>query len=90
MESPHHQPGRPPRILGDRVGFDLRPFIDVIALLALLGTPTLVSLAAAAKRPYLLTGLALTIPVLAATPIALARRHGQPLHRQHTPTPRPW
>lgn len=59
-----------------RVGFDRRLFIDLIALLALLGTPALLVVAALAHRPYILVGLALVIPALAAVPVALERRHG--------------
>jgi hypothetical protein len=59
-----------------RVGFDRRLFIDLIALLALLGTPSLLVVAALAHRPYILVGLALVIPALAAVPVALERRHG--------------
>lgn len=72
-----------PRAATDtRAGFDRRMFIDVIALLALLGTPTLLILAALADRPYLLVGLALVIPALAAAPVALERRHGVAMRRR--------
>jgi hypothetical protein len=70
-------PATGPRAAADtRVGFDRRLFIDLIALLALLGTPTLLVVAALAQRPYILVGLALVIPALAAVPVALERRHG--------------
>lgn len=59
--------------LGD--GFDRRVFVDVIALVAALGFPTLLILAAVFDRPYILIGLALVIPALAAIPVALERRH---------------
>jgi uncharacterized membrane protein YhfC len=72
-----------PRSTADtRTGFDRRLFIDLIALLALVGTPTLLVLAALADRPYILVGLALVIPALAAVPVALERRHGLAARRR--------
>lgn len=56
-------------------GFDRRLFVDAIALLALLGTPAVLVVAAVAHRPYVLIALALVIPALAALPVALERRH---------------
>jgi hypothetical protein len=55
--------------------FDRRLFVDAIALLALLGTPAVLVVAAVAHRPYILIALALVIPALAAVPVALERRH---------------
>jgi uncharacterized membrane protein YhfC len=80
MPSAHLADRRRP--VDDRIGFDRRLFIEAIALLALLGTPTLLVLAALADRPYVLVGLALTIPALAAVPIALERRHGDLLRQR--------
>jgi hypothetical protein len=56
-------------------GFDRRLFVDAIALLALLGTPAVLVVAAVAHRPYVLIALALVIPALAALPVALEQRH---------------
>ena len=76
MTTPTPATTRVPDARGIEVdAFDRRGFVGLIAVLAMVGIPLILLGAALAHLPFLLMGLAITAPALAAVPIVLERRH---------------